>query len=99
MRLKAEGFSDRRMATAIGSARSTVQECVRRARDAGVTWPLPPTIDEAAPHVSAGGAVVAHTNCASPASAASTEFGLFAAANRTVCLEANSQRVKAPSDG
>jgi DNA-binding NarL/FixJ family response regulator len=40
LRLKAEGFSDRQIAAAIGSARSTVQECVRRAREAGVTWPL-----------------------------------------------------------
>ena len=35
LRLKAEGFSDRQIAAAIGSARSTVQECARRARDAG----------------------------------------------------------------
>ena len=27
-----------------------MQECVRRARDAGVTWPLPPTMNEAALH-------------------------------------------------
>ena len=38
LRLKAEGFSDRQIAAAIGSARSTVHECIRRARDAGVTW-------------------------------------------------------------
>ena len=50
LRLKAEGFSDRQIAAAISSARSTVQECARRARDAGVTWPLPPSIDEAALH-------------------------------------------------
>jgi transposase len=50
LRLKAEGFSDRQIAAAIGSARSTVQECARRARDAGVTWPLPPPMDEAALH-------------------------------------------------
>ena len=50
LRLKAEGFSDRQIAAAIGSARSTVQECVHRARDAGVTWPLPPAMDEAALH-------------------------------------------------
>ena len=30
LRLKAEGFSDRQIAKAIGSARSTVQECLRR---------------------------------------------------------------------
>lgn len=50
LRLKAEGFSDRQIAAAIGSARSTVQECVRRAREAGVTWPLSPVMDEAALH-------------------------------------------------
>ena len=50
LRLKAEGFSDRQIAAAIGSARSTVQECARRARDAGVTWPLAPAMDEAALH-------------------------------------------------
>jgi transposase len=50
LRLKAEGFSDRQIAAAIGSARSTVQECVRRARDTGITWPLAPTLDEAALH-------------------------------------------------
>jgi hypothetical protein len=48
LRLKAEGFSDRQIAAAIGSARSTVQECARRARDAGLVWPLP--MDEATLH-------------------------------------------------
>lgn len=47
LRLKADGYSDRQIALAIGSARSTVQECLRRARDAAVSWPLPPEIDEA----------------------------------------------------
>lgn len=50
LRLKADGFSDRQIAAAIGSARSTVQECIRRAREAGVMWPLPPAMDEAALH-------------------------------------------------
>jgi transposase len=48
LRLKADGFSDRQIATAIGSARSTVQECLRRARDAGLSWPLPVDIAESA---------------------------------------------------
>jgi transposase len=48
LRLKAEGFSDRQIGVAIGSARSTVQECIKRAREAGVGWPLPPELDEAA---------------------------------------------------
>lgn len=47
LRLKFEArLSDRQIAKAIGSARSTVQECLRRARDAGLTWPLPPELDE-----------------------------------------------------
>jgi IS30 family transposase len=50
LRLKTDGFSDRQIAAAIGSARSTVQECVRRARTAGVPWPLPPAMDEGALH-------------------------------------------------
>jgi transposase len=50
LRLKAEGFSDREVARAIGSARSTVQECVRRARLAGIAWPLGAELDEAALH-------------------------------------------------
>ena len=48
LRLKAAGFSDRRIAAAIGSARSTVQECLRRAREAGLAWPLAEELDEEA---------------------------------------------------
>jgi len=48
LRLKAAGFSDRKIAAAIGSARSTVQECVRRASEAGLVWPLSPELDEEA---------------------------------------------------
>jgi len=50
LRLKAEGFSDRQIAMAIGSARSTVQECIRRAREAGLVWPLPADADESRLH-------------------------------------------------
>lgn len=51
LRLKFEtGLSDRQIARTIGSARSTVQECLRRAREAGLVWPLPATLDEAALH-------------------------------------------------
>jgi transposase len=47
LRLKAEArLSDRQIAAVLGSARSTVQECLRRARAAGVGWPLPPDCDE-----------------------------------------------------
>ena len=48
LRLKAAGFSDRKIAAAIGSARSTVQECVRRAHEAGLVWPLAEALDEEA---------------------------------------------------
>ena len=50
LRLKGDGFSDRQIAAAIGSARSTVQECIARARKAGVSWPLPDGVDESALH-------------------------------------------------
>jgi transposase len=51
LRLKHElGLGDRRIAQAIGSARSTVQECLRRAHEAGLAWPLPPELDEGALH-------------------------------------------------
>lgn len=49
LRLKIEAqLSDRQIAAVLGSARSTVQECLRRARAAGVTWPLPEEVDEEA---------------------------------------------------
>lgn len=45
LRLKFElRLSDSQIAQTIGSARSTVQECVRRAREAGIGWPLPPEL-------------------------------------------------------
>ncbi len=50
LRLKGDGFSDRQIAAAIGSARSTVQECIARAHKAGVSWPLPDGVDESALH-------------------------------------------------
>ncbi len=47
LRLKFEaGLSDRQIAAIVGSARSTVQECLRRCRAAGISWP-PPEADEA----------------------------------------------------
>lgn len=49
LRLKSEaGLSDRRIAAAVGSSRSTVQECLRRCRQAGIGWPVPADLDEAA---------------------------------------------------
>jgi transposase len=51
LRLKFEaGLSDRQIARTIGSARSTVQECLRRMREAGLAWPLPAELDEAGLH-------------------------------------------------
>jgi transposase len=51
LRLKYElGLSDRKIAVAVGSARSTVQECVQRCRQAGIGWPLPDGVDEEALH-------------------------------------------------
>jgi len=42
LRLKSEArLSDRQIAAVLGSARSTMQECLRRARTAGLSWPLP----------------------------------------------------------
>jgi transposase len=47
LRLRAEArLSERQIAAVVGSARSTVQECLRRARAAGIGWPLPPECDE-----------------------------------------------------
>ena len=49
LRLKYEAhFSDRQIAAAIGSSRSTVQECLRRCRVADIPWPLPEALDESA---------------------------------------------------
>lgn len=47
LRLKFEaGLGNSQIARAIGSARSTMQECLRRAKEAGVGWPLPEAFDE-----------------------------------------------------
>ena len=51
LRLKFEArLSDEKVAQAIGSARSTVQECLRRARESDLSWPLPPGLDEETLH-------------------------------------------------
>jgi transposase len=47
LRLKwACGRSNRQIAQSCGIARSTVAECLRRATGAGLTWPLPPSLDD-----------------------------------------------------
>ena len=38
LRLKADGFSDRQIAAAIGSARSTVQECIASIGNGAPAW-------------------------------------------------------------
>jgi transposase len=51
LRLKYElGLSDRKIAATVGSARSTVQECLQRCRQAGIGWPLPAELDEVQLH-------------------------------------------------
>ncbi|HEX7115275.1 MAG TPA: IS21 family transposase [Steroidobacter sp.] len=46
LRLKAAGLGDRRIAAAVGSSRSTVQECLSRARQVGIGWPLAAELDD-----------------------------------------------------
>lgn len=47
LRLKAESqLTDQQIADSVRCARSTVQECVRRARTAGISWPLPADLDD-----------------------------------------------------
>jgi hypothetical protein len=47
LRLKNEArLSDRQIGAVLGSARSTVQECLKRARLAGLSWPLPAELDD-----------------------------------------------------
>src|SRR5690348_5174955 len=40
LRLKADGFSKRRIAASLGISATAAMECVQRARCAGLTWPL-----------------------------------------------------------
>jgi transposase len=40
------GQSANKIATGIGIARSVVQECLRRSKDKGVSWPLPEDVDD-----------------------------------------------------
>ena len=49
LRLKFDlGLSDRKIATSLGVARSTVSEGLKRAAAAGIAWPLPAEFDDAA---------------------------------------------------
>ena len=48
LRLKwARGMSNRKIATSSGIGRPTVSEYLRRATEAGLTWPLPADLDDA----------------------------------------------------
>ena len=48
LRLKFDlGLSDQLAGRSVKVARSTVQEYVKRAQDAGLTWPLPPDLSDA----------------------------------------------------
>lgn len=48
LRLKlGQGMSERAIAKAVGLARSTVADCLGRARVAGIGWPVPTTVDDA----------------------------------------------------
>ena len=49
--LRLRGFfklSDRAIAKSCSIARSTVSECLKRASKAGLSWPLPDNLDDAA---------------------------------------------------
>jgi transposase len=49
LRLRLEArLSERNVAASLSIARSTVQECLRRVREAGLAWPLPEGLDDAA---------------------------------------------------
>src|SRR5487761_1663197 len=48
LRLRAAGMSPKRIAASIGAGRSTVYEYLARAEAAGIAWPLPEGLDEAA---------------------------------------------------
>lgn len=49
LRLRFEaGLQERKAAASLSVARSTVQECLRRVREAGLSWPLPDRLDDGA---------------------------------------------------
>lgn len=48
LRLHSNGASAREISRAIGAARSTVQDAIKRAAAAGLSWPLPPELTDAA---------------------------------------------------
>ena len=46
LRLKAGGSSKRKIAASLGISPTAVGECIRRARRACLSWPLPPSLDD-----------------------------------------------------
>jgi transposase len=48
LRLKADGFSKRRIAASLGISATAAMECVHRARRVGLTWPLPEDLSDEA---------------------------------------------------
>jgi transposase len=48
LRLKAEGLSKRRIAASLGISATAAVECLQRTRRAGLSWPLPDELDDAA---------------------------------------------------
>jgi transposase len=46
LRLRSTGLSPRRIAASVGAALSTIQECLRRAAQAGLSWPVPDEFDD-----------------------------------------------------
>jgi len=48
LRLKASGLSTRQIAASLNVGQSTVSEYLKRAERAGLSWPLPSGIDDAA---------------------------------------------------
>lgn len=67
LRLKFEaGLSESAIARSIGSARSTVQTCLRRAKAAGLGWPVPAEFDDEQLYTRLYQPVVVHTAVPAP---------------------------------
>jgi hypothetical protein len=48
LRLRADGFSEREISRSVGCARSSIQICLWRADQGGISWPLSAEQDDAA---------------------------------------------------
>ena len=46
LRLSAAGMSKRKIAASLGMSATAAGECIRRARRAGLTWPLPEEVTD-----------------------------------------------------